>query len=272
MLFPVIGRNAYAPQYAPQALAFFARLATQPSDARKKAYADLIGGLVADGIWSLLDALWILAAADSATALKNLVSSSFSLTANGAMTFTANAGYQSDNVATSFLATGYTPSTAGGQLTQNSGSFGAYSLTTDSSAGFFAPIGCIDATNGLFIFPQFSAGSLGGRVNANAGGTNSPNPIPNSQMKGFYTFSRTSSGVVNVYKNGSTLGSIAQTSSGLPTVAMTLFSRNNNGTQDDPWPDQCSAFYIGGGLNAAQVLQLSTRINTYMTVLGINVY
>lgn len=264
----LVGGYRFLPSYSAAAQQFFDRI-TDPGVTRRNQYATLIDGLVADNVWSLLDALWIYAATTSVTALTNLKSSSYGCTANGAMTFTANTGYRSDNVATSYLSMGYNPSTAGGNLTLNSASIGGYSLTSDTGTGFWTVMGCSDASaNGLFLWPNTGGGNGGGRVNA--GGAQLVTPPAN--MQGMHVFTRTASTTTVLYKNGTSLGSNATASSALPNANLIVFARNNNGTNDDPWPDQMSAAFIGGGLDATKASALSSRINTYMTSLGINVY
>ena len=61
------------------------------------AYTALINGLVTDGIWDKLDVFHIYATQDSTTAKLNLVSSSFTATANGSPTFTADRGFTGVN-------------------------------------------------------------------------------------------------------------------------------------------------------------------------------
>ncbi len=258
---PVTGFSAEASQ-------FLNRIA-DPGATRKNLYAAMIDGLVSDGVWSLLDALYILAADVSGNALTNLKSSSFSLTVNGTMTFTANTGYQSNGVATSNLDTGFTPSTAGGVYTQNSASFGGYSLTNSTTGLSATPLGSLDSggTHRALFLPQ--NGSSNALVAVNTGGTGA---AANTQHQGMWVATRTASNLQNLYKNGSALiADTVNTSTGLPNRSILIFARNNT-TADFPYPDQMSAAFIGGGLNVAQSLQLSNRINTYMTALSINVY
>src|SRR4051812_5124572 len=79
--------------YWSQSQALFARLTTQPTGQRKWLYNNLIRSLVQGGVWDKLDALYIFAAADQATALTNLRSSSFGATAVNSPTFTADSGF-----------------------------------------------------------------------------------------------------------------------------------------------------------------------------------
>src|SRR5258706_16256620 len=75
------------------AAAFLAR--TSGLDAtHTNAYINLICGLVSDGIFSKLDALYIFATQDSTTAMLNLISTSFTAsTFSGTLTFTTDRGY-----------------------------------------------------------------------------------------------------------------------------------------------------------------------------------
>jgi hypothetical protein len=61
--------------------------------AHRNAYTALIDGLVTDGVWTSLDALYITATDTTTNANLNLVSSSFPLTQTGTITFTADQGY-----------------------------------------------------------------------------------------------------------------------------------------------------------------------------------
>jgi hypothetical protein len=255
--------------YSNEASQFFNRI-TDPGTTRKSLYAAMIDGLVADGVWSLLDALYIFAADISANGLANLKSSSFGLTSNGAMTFTANVGYQSNNVGTSNLDTGFVPSTAGGQFALNSASLGVYSLTASTTSGATNDaIGCVDtgAAHRSFFNPNNGGNTFEG-INQDSGqGIGS-----NTQHQGMWVLTRTTSALTTCYKNGTSIGTdpLNTASSALPNRSIMIFARNN--TTPDPYADQMSAGFIGGGLNATQASNLSSRINTYMTSLGINVY
>src|SRR5882672_2331491 len=109
---------------APQTTAFLARTSGL-SGTETAAYKVLINGLVADGVFSLLDALYIFATNTTTTANLNLISTSFGLTGATPPTFTVDQGY-TGNGTTQFLDTGYVSSTAGLNLTQNNASIGTY--------------------------------------------------------------------------------------------------------------------------------------------------
>src|SRR5262245_928924 len=119
--------------YSTEAAAFFARLATQPTTTRKNQYAALIDALVSAGVWSLLDALYLYAAYDEATALTNLKSSSFGGTNTNSVSYTADQGYT--GASSKYIDLGYNPTTAGGNFAQNSACRGGWSLTSGQLSG-----------------------------------------------------------------------------------------------------------------------------------------
>ena len=131
--------------FSTPALAFFARLATQPSAALQVAYNNLINSLVADGIWSALDVLYVFATSASATALTNLVSSSFTATPVGVPTFTAGVGFSSSGTG-NYLTSNYNPHTAGGNLSEDNAFVSVWS-------------GDAQATSGNSILGQVGAGN-----------------------------------------------------------------------------------------------------------------
>jgi hypothetical protein len=112
---------------------FLQRASGMPGQ-RKHLYDQLIRGLWQDGTWGLLDCLYILAAPDAATARLNLVSTNYSLIANGTTTFTPDQGFAGDG-STGYLDTQFNPSTATSpNFTLSNCSFGAYGLTGTQAA------------------------------------------------------------------------------------------------------------------------------------------
>ncbi len=124
--------------YDPSASALFARMTTPPSAARKASINAAIVSLKSLGLWSKLDALYVLAAADRQAAKLNWVSTSFDLTEiDGAnLTFTADVGFQG-NGTSSKLSTGFNPVVAGSgsRFQTTSGSIGFWSFTPGITAG-----------------------------------------------------------------------------------------------------------------------------------------
>ena len=77
--------NAYmgavsTPTHSPEALAYLARTVGGNEGGNGANIATLIDGLVSDGVWAKLDALYVLAQQNQSDALLNLVRTSYSLT------------------------------------------------------------------------------------------------------------------------------------------------------------------------------------------------
>lgn len=234
------------------------------------AYCNLINGLVADSLWTKLDALYIFATKDTTTANLNLKSTSFGLTQTGTVTFTADQGYTGD-ASTGNLNTGFTPSTAGGNYALNAASFGVYALTSRTTGQNYAQMGTNTVglgTSASDLYPWFTDNNLYGEINANGGGVAAP-----ANAQGMYAVTRTASNALAVYRNGSSFTTAATTSVALPDQTFfILAAHGGSNTTVGRSGDKLSAAFIGGSLNGTEAGNLSTRINAYMTALGINVY
>lgn len=247
--------------YSTEAAAFFLRI-TDPGTTRKNVYAALIDGLVADGVWTLIDMLHIYAADIAANALVNLKSSSFAATEVNSPSFTADQGY-TGNGTTSYVSTGFAPSTGGGSFTQNSGCWGLWSRTSassDNGSGTFSGGEATGVT--LILCSATGPKALLGRCNT--GGTDdvtSANVVTNGI--GFRTVNRSSSSALQFYAEGSSVGTGSQTSTALCTLTLRV-----GGTTGALDTRQYAAAVISGSLDATKSSALYTRLATYMTAVG----
>jgi hypothetical protein len=89
-----------------------------------------------------------------------------------------------------------------------------------------------------------------------------------------YAFSRTGASTSAYYLNGASTTSGTHASGAISNNSFLILARRQGAGNAaiEFSADQLSAAFIGGGLNATQAGQVSTRINAYMTALGINVY
>lgn len=254
--------------YDPAASDLFARMAIQPDSVRKGLINNVIvtlksGPTSGTNIWNKLDALYIFAAADSQSGLLNWKSASFTATSQGSPgpTFTVDRGFAGDGIQ-SYLETSFNASTAGGQFTQNSATFGLWSRTagtvTNEQAG-----GQFDGTDGIQIVPRsMSASKLFVRLNS-AMGTTSTATVASGA--GLFTASRSNSTTVLMYQNGVNVP-------GVPDVSAAL----NNGTINFGrlggsafyGSQQLAAGMIGSNLTAAESLDLYNALQAYMTGVG----
>jgi hypothetical protein len=252
------------------------------SNTEKDAYCNLIKGLESDsiitgnlsgaaGCGTVLDALYIFATNTTTTANLNLCGTNSGLTQHGTVTFTADTGYTGDG-STGYLDTGFIPSSAGGNYTQNNASFGSYVLSNRTTSNAAVEIGAFGSGIYAFMQPMLGAGPIAYGYDIN----DSTFPVQtNTTTKGAWVNSRNaSSTTINVYLNGSTtpFATASATSTGLPNSSFFIGGFDNAGSLADPSPDQIAAAFIGGALSSTQSVAINNRINTFMTIFSHNVY
>jgi hypothetical protein len=256
---------------SPQAASFLARTSGL-SDVERRAYIQMINGMVTDGVWSKLDALYIFATKDTTTAKTNLVSSNFTLTATtGATppTFAADRGYTGQ--ASQGLDTNLALDGAGLNYSLNSGSIGVYCLNNRVSNATTYAIGCDTASSGTQI-------SLlqGGTTFLDINDLVFPSTA-NTGTQGLWHGSRTAAsgaGCLVLYKNGAVFGSYSSASAaGVPAALnVYIFGRNHLGSMAGQSTDELSAAWIGGGFTAEQAGKFAVRLNKFMLAQRISVF
>jgi hypothetical protein len=250
-----------------QATAFLARTSGL-SGTETAAYKAMICGMVTDGTWSKLDVLYVFATNTQTTALLNLVSTSYTGTVHGTVSFAADQGYTGDG-STFYIDSPWQPAT-GPNFTQNGAAYGLYSLTSVAGASSFAM-----GEDTAFFDIDLSLLTGGGLLNASICSTAATLSVANSSTVGQYIVSRTSSSNTAVYKNGSAtpfVNSTTDTSHALTAQDLYFFARNDLPGPAGFWNGKLSAGWAGGAMTAAQAANVASRVNAYMTALGINVY
>ena len=243
-------------KFNPYAAAFFARLATQPSQTRKALYNSLFNTLSASGALSSIDVLCVVGA-DQATSLTNLMQASFGATAVKSPTFVADRYFVGDG-SSKYIDTNFTPSTAGGHFALNASAVGVWSLTSGLSAG-----------------TQIGSNDLSTRTRLQANSTTSfallsTSALPtwsNTASDGFFLSTRKVSTDINVYRNGLLDASLSESSASLTTKSIYVCGLNNNGTFGVGSTAQISAWIIGGNLDAYQA-DIYNAIYNYLTAIG----
>lgn len=238
---------------------FFDRLITLPTAPRQALYADLIDALVAAGVWSKLDALWVYAAADQATALTNLKSSSFAatlVTSGGTPTFTTDVGYTGGGI-NICVSSGFNPSTAGGNYARNDALVACWNKSPgDSATQLFRFAG---TDNGLILFPFYDnpdpTHSTDYRINDNSD-TFGDNLV--ADASGFWLAQRTGANATALYRNDTSVltGNVASQALVNDTI---LFLSG-------PW--QGTAAAVGASLNSSQRTAFYNALQTYLTGVG----
>jgi hypothetical protein len=251
----------------PDAAALIALMSVAPDATRQGHINTLVTALKAGGVWTLLDELWVMAAHDAQAAglgwkrYKNL-------TAVSSPTFTADRGY-AGNGTTSYLNTGFVPSTDGVQYTLNDASFGVYSRT-DTSANV--------RDMGTRIASSNAQSNIMARWNDNrAYGKNNTNPPASyvgfsvAASTGLFVARRTSATTDTGWRNGVKLVTETRTSNALSTFSFFICGMNNGGMISTPTTRQYAAAFVGASMSEAQQLSLYNALQAYMTAVGAQV-
>lgn len=204
--------------YDPAAVAIFNAFTVPPTTARKQLINTCVVSLKTAGVWQLLDCLWFMDAADSQAAAINWINpATFTLTNVGSMSFIADRGF-TGNGSSSYLNTGYVPSTAGLGLALNDAHYSGWSLTAAAAGSANRIIGNVASTTGRsLILPRNTGDLVTGLVNGSSGTT-----ISNASTQGHFLANRAASNATTIYKDGASIGTTADASNSLPTQAVTL--------------------------------------------------
>lgn len=264
------GGGTFTPSSS-QALAFFNRVATITGTGNptygitateRNAYDTMISGMVSDGIWSLLDALYIFATTSAATravALMNLVSSSYTCVEHtvGAGQFTADQGYT--GVSGGYLDTQFDPTALSGQkYKQSDAGIWAWSLTNWTLSDYGSMLGNGSGTLNDRLYPYFS-GSFYPALNQSGLTSNTLTPGH------FYGITRdpANSGSAQYSSYVDVASQTVATASSTP-VGPTLVLLNDGTTASAPFLGNMACAAIGGGFNSTQQAALYARIHAYM--------
>ena len=234
----------------------------------QQGYVDtLIKGLKTDGLFAIMDRIWLLASENQKQATYDIIHVS-PWTQTGTGTFTTG-GYTGSG--SSYLDTGFVTSTAGGNFAANSASFGTYirNSRNGSTGSFTAMANDISGAGSCRWLPQDGDTTSNILIN-----DSSFTDFPTTNAQGFYGASRTGASAVAVYRNASGTAVFTGTAPSTGLSAQSFFiagARAGAGTGDFS-QDQISIAFLGGGLSSAQWVSFQARINAYMTSNGINVY
>lgn len=238
------------PADAPQTIAFLAR--TSGLDATHiAAYKALINGLVADGVWPKLDALWVDATQDSATAVLNLKSASHTATLEGGISFAADVGFNSFGDSSKRVVRNWKPITDGVNYQETDACIGFYDWQAaedyQRAAFFDAPHG----SEGMFLVVRYP-GAGAGIINFN---DNDQSGFPSTDGSGRWHASRNGA-VIKTFQNDVELASHTTVSSGPPPDQNLCTGEWHNGA--------IGYLYIGGDLTPALRTACDARLATYM--------
>lgn len=249
------------PRYLAQAKALFARMTTPPTRARMNLINQMIGALLDAGVWQKLDALYVMAAADSQAARLNWIADQYNLTAVNSPTFTVDSGY-TGNGTSSYLSTGMVASTlnASGKMKQNSLTMGAFVLSEVEILR--AVVGSTSTgADALFLMPKYNPGGTpfvrGGAYSAGGDGTSSASTIEQ------FSISRTVGTEFYLRRAGAAVSTVTAASSS-PTAANIEVLRGV-GTY---FPGEAGTAFFGEYLTQSEDLSLRNATISYLTGVG----
>lgn len=250
--------------YSAQAQAYFDRLYTQPTAARKVIYATLIDDLVSSGIFAKLDALYILRAAREQWANENLIQPAYRLTANGGYTFTADEHWVG-NGTTGYLDTGFVPSTANGKFVLDSAHLAAYSRTNSQSTGIAIGARTNSTINQSFLSLRNASNVTTIRMNSAVAAANPAN----TDSTGLFVGRRSDSATTALFRNGVKLvGDQLFASTALPTFTLTIGALNTGGTIGSFDSRQFAAASFGASLSDAEIEAFGTLLEAFYTAIA----
>lgn len=148
-------------------------------------------------------------------------------------------------------------------LSKNDTHYSFYSRT--NSSGGICDIGCEDPSNLHRVFIKNGASLLYYVF------TDNFSIKANANSLGLHLMTRTSSTAIDVFKNGSSLGSDSIASTSLINFNMYIGATNNNGSPDFNSTRECAFATIGSGIDSSLAASAYTAIQTYQTALSRNV-
>jgi hypothetical protein len=238
-----------------EATSYLARTAGGNEGGNAAPITALICGLVADGLWSKFDALYLPAQQNEADARLNLVSTSFTLPASSA-TFVPYQGYSHFTAGTN---TGFIPgTTAGRKFQDNNGSLGVWAYDTPD---FGLQMGASTNTGGSAIAAAYSGGAQYYCYIAYA----TPPYATPPGLPGFYSCDKADATNVGVYFNGALLVTQAQGTSASPGESMYVGSAAYLAATQKTVSEVNFGSSLGG---TPGQLALNNRLHTYMMAVG----
>lgn len=241
--------------YHPDAAALFARFSTPPTTARKILINNLIQALDTGGVWSKLDCLWVLAAADAQAAQQNWKQNNFNLSVESSPTFTVDRGYAGPG---GRLDTGFEPSThsAAANYKLNDAYIGVWTRTEVSEAIY--QMGVVAGPPYTAAMTSFSGAAYTYLNQAGAGGAHTA-----ATGVGWISASRTGSTTLKGWKNKVQTLTSTEVSTSLPSGNLKLVGGIGGNSSS-----QIMAAALGKGLSAAEDVILYDALAAYKTAVG----
>jgi hypothetical protein len=253
----LLAMRSSRPRFDPDAVTVWSSFSTPPSDSDKTNINNLVVALKEAGIWSELDVLYVLAAANSNAAVKNWKApGTFSLSLVNSPTFTAYRGFTGDG-ASAYLNTGWTPSTHGVKFTQNDASVWAWPINNIASNSSIA--GSV-SSHYCFLYPRTVGGAAAIYLNSAAGGASVSSV---GDARGFIGGQRRGASDVRLFKNGVQIATNNQASTGVPTASMWVL-----GAYPSSYSSFQNSFSAWGSSLSGKEAAFDAAVRTYLTAVG----
>jgi hypothetical protein len=238
---------------------------------QQSAINTLVTDLKTANIWTKMKAVYPIVGGSASSHKYNLVNPLDSDAAYR-LAFAAGMTHASTGMSpggTSYASTYLVPNTA---LTVRNTHLSIY-VRTDTAAGNKIEMGCANATTAnpsMGLFAKYSATNAVSDAYNNS--TNRLS-ISNSDAKGYYVSSRTSSTLHKLYKNGSVIGTDTNTeaNNAMPNVQMLIGSFLFGASVIQGTDREISLVTIGDGLSDADVTNITSAVTTFQTTLSRNV-
>jgi len=263
-------KKAGAVSYDADAQAFF-NAAGITNTTQKNAVNQLVLDFKSYNAWTKMKAVYPIVGGTSTTHKWNL-KNPLDTDAAYRLAFAAGMTHASTGMSpggTSYASTYLVPNTA---LTVRNTHLSIY-VRTDTAAGNKIEMGCANATTANPSMGLFSKYSATNAVSDAYNNSTNRLSISNSDAKGYYVSSRTSSTLHKLYKNGSVIGTDTNTESNnaMPNVQMLIGSFLFGASVIQGTDREISLVTIGDGLTDADVTNITSAVNTFQTTLGRNI-
>jgi len=243
--------------YEAETNALLARYVSEPTTELKDLINYVIRQLKLEGLFSMLDALYIMGLHTNQAACQNWIKNAHNMTEVGSPTFTAKQGFT--GTGSSYLDLDFIPSSDGVNFTQNNNSF-------------FFLMGSIGATNSRYIVvstPPALGVLLTDASNVRMYNNSNTNYQPYAGMYNtevLYTTCRTNSGDIYTYADGDDQVYNALATTGFSSAKMYLLA--NADISKNYCTGQIRIFGMGAYMTQAQVQKLNDIFEYFMANVG----
>jgi len=249
----------------PETNAWLAVLPTRPSPLVINAVNTFIKTSKASGNWQLLDRFWLFGQDIQANVVYSIVNpTATAITEVNSPTWAANQGF-TFNGSSMYLRTAFIPSSSGVNYTLNSASHGLY--CTVNTAGVFGwDMGVMDGVDASVISMRDASDQAYGKVNNLS--ANLITVTGRTDSRGLWSYNRTASNALTMYRNGASIGTDTDVSTARPTKEYYIGAFNNNGAAGSYSNKKIAIAYTGSGAISTSIY---TEVQALATAIGFNV-